>query len=139
MLSATRTWIIAFFGCFGGAFRIDNGSLLSSYRLVRLCLTNRLLLCRTEDKTQSRSKRDGESDPTNFWAAESRKSGSLPPVLVFSLTRRFFSFNPYLALIEEIAHATGEETGEGGHAERISHILHRASIEFRPYRCLHSL
>jgi hypothetical protein len=58
-------------------------------------------------KTRARDQRAGRERPHElFGRLKAEKVGSLPPVLVFFLTRLFFSLNRYLSLMEKIAHAT---------------------------------
>jgi hypothetical protein len=77
--SSTRAWIVANFGCFGGALMIAMLCFSSSYRLV---LRSALRLAFSDSckrpKHGHASCVTGGSDPTIFWAAEAPKSGVAP-------------------------------------------------------------
>ena len=105
--SSTRAWIVVVSGFFGCDFRIAIGLVFSPW----ICLTGHitssyLMPYLGMTGTQPACRRAGAT-PRTFWAAESRKSGVAPARFGVFLARLFVSLNPYLALIEEIAHATG--------------------------------
>src|SRR6266852_3223210 len=77
--SSTRAWTVTAFGCFGGAFRIDNDLLLSCFYKMSDILSDKFLGPRMRPrKTSTGSTCEGGSDPRNFWAARPQKSGVAP-------------------------------------------------------------
>ena len=78
-------------------------------------------------QSRARDERAGRERPHElFGRLKAEKVGSLPPDLVFS--QRGFSFHliSISGYFKKLLAPQGEETGEGGHAERFIRILHRA-------------
>jgi hypothetical protein len=92
MFSSTRTWIIAFFDCFGGAFRIDNRFLLSPHKLSDSVSDKLFAPLLHVDKTLPRAVRGARERPHElFGRLKAEKVGSLPPDLAFCPQHLFSS------------------------------------------------
>src|SRR5258707_14867190 len=79
-------------GCFGGGFNMDNGfSFRFHTNCQTSCLTNsQVCVCNRAKRGPEVPVRAGAT-PRPFWAAESRKSGVLPPNLVIFSVSLFSS------------------------------------------------